>query len=60
MFEKSKIDNNTEKVLLESELYSMFLFAIRSSKTKEKLVGRLEMFLNFIGLTKDIHLILNI
>ena len=51
---KSKIDNNTEKVLLESEPYSMFLFAIRSAKTKEKLVGRLEMFLNFIGLTKDI------
>lgn len=53
MFEKSNIDNNKEKVLLESEPYSMFLFAIRSAKTKEKLIGKLEMFLSFIGLPKD-------
>jgi hypothetical protein len=52
VFEKPN-NKSTEKVFLETEPYYMFLFAIRSAKTKEKLVGRLEMFLNFIGLTKD-------
>ena len=30
--------------------YSMFLFAMRSPKTREKCTGRLKMFFNFIGI----------
>jgi hypothetical protein len=30
--------------------YSMFLFAMRSPKTREKCTGRLKMFFDFIGI----------
>jgi integrase len=33
--------------------YSMFLFALRSPKTKEKCTGRLRMFFDFIGIPGD-------
>lgn len=38
---------------LDSDPYSTFLFAMRSPKTKEKVVGRLRMFFDFIGLPED-------
>jgi hypothetical protein len=44
---------NDEEIVLESDAYSLFLFGIRSPKTKEKLIGRLEMFLNFLDLPKE-------
>jgi hypothetical protein len=33
--------------------YSMFLFTMRSSKTREKCTGRLHMFFDFIGILGD-------
>jgi hypothetical protein len=33
--------------------YSMFLFAMRSPKTREKCTGRLRMFFDFIGIPED-------
>ena len=40
-------------MVLESDPYSIFLFGIRSPKTKEKLIGRFEMFLNFLDLPRE-------
>jgi integrase len=37
----------------ESDPYSMFLFALRSPKTREKCTGRLRMFFDFIGIPGD-------
>lgn len=34
---------------LDSDPYSTFLFAMRSPKTKEKVIGRLRMFLISLG-----------
>lgn len=34
----------------ESDPYEVFLFGIRSPKTKEKIVGRLRMYFDFIGI----------
>jgi hypothetical protein len=34
-----------------SDPYSMFLFAMRSPKTREKCTGRLKMFFDFIGIS---------
>jgi hypothetical protein len=34
----------------ESDPYSMFLFAMRSPKTREKCTGRLRMFFDFLGI----------
>jgi hypothetical protein len=33
-----------------TDAYSMFLFALRSPKTREKCTGRLRMFFDFIGI----------
>ena len=38
---------------LDADPYSTFLFAMRSPKTKEKVIGRLRMFFDFIGLPED-------
>ena len=36
--------------LVETDPYSVFLFGMRSPKTKEKVVPRLKMFFDFIGI----------
>ncbi|MGA9845439.1 MAG: hypothetical protein WBQ25_24340 [Nitrososphaeraceae archaeon] len=36
-----------------TDAYSMFLFALRSPKTREKCTGRLRMFFDFIGIPGD-------
>lgn len=41
------------EISLDLDPYSTFLFAMRSPKTKEKVVGRLRMFFDFIGLSED-------
>ena len=38
---------------LDSDPYSTFLFAMRSPKTKEKVVGRLRMFFDFVGIPEE-------
>lgn len=38
------------EISLDSDSYSTFLFAMRSPKTKEKVMGRLRMFFDFIGI----------
>ena len=35
-------------ISLDSDPYSTFLFAMRSPKTKEKVVGRLRIFFDFV------------
>src|SRR5918911_2933737 len=37
----------------ESDPYSMFLFAMRSPKTREKCTGRLRMFFDFLGILPE-------
>ncbi|HEY6163665.1 MAG TPA: hypothetical protein VIW25_02035 [Nitrososphaeraceae archaeon] len=34
----------------DSDPYSMFLFAMRSPKTREKCTGRLRIFFDFLGI----------
>ena len=35
------------------DLYFMFLFAMRSPRTREKCTGRLRMFFDFVGIFQD-------
>jgi hypothetical protein len=37
----------------ESDPYSMFLFAMRSPKTREKCTGRLRMFFDFLDIKHE-------
>ena len=47
----SDLDSDLDlEIGLDSDAYSTFLFAVRSPKTKEKVVGRLRMFFDFIGI----------
>ena len=51
MFDNVNINRN--EMDIESDPYSSFSFGIRSPKTKEKLIGRLEMFLNFLDIPRE-------
>jgi hypothetical protein len=53
-FHNNKKESEKNRVILEikadSDPYSMFLFAMRSPKTREKCTGRLRMFFDFLGI----------
>ena len=42
-----------EQSTTSTDPYPMFLFALRSPKTREKCTGRLRMFFDFIGIPGD-------
>jgi hypothetical protein len=50
---KSVRSKRTRRYNVNKDPYSMFLFAMRSSKTREKCTGRLRMFFDFIGILGD-------
>jgi hypothetical protein len=49
----SKVLAKEEIVQSEEDPYSAFLFGLRSPKTKEKCIGRLRMFFDFLGILPE-------
>lgn len=47
------INFNTNEMNVNSYSLPLFLFGIRSPKTKEKLIGRLVIFLNFLDINGE-------
>jgi integrase len=48
-----RIGVESSTTTITTDPYSMFLFALRSPKTREKCTGRLRMFFDFIGIPGD-------
>jgi hypothetical protein len=52
------MERNTKEMTTSAEIepdvpYASFLFGLRSARTKEKCIGRLRMFFDFLEITPD-------
>ena len=53
LMERNKKEMTTSAEIEPDELYASFLFGLRSARTKEKCIGRLRMFFDFLEITPD-------